>query len=178
MGKVDFFELVARRHSYRGGFKPTEIPREHLEKILDAGIRAPSAMNAQTTRFVIIDDKKLVESIHSFGANPAIISATAFIVCITDRHPKPVADGRDFQAEDCATAVENMLLAITALGYASVWTHRWLLDHNNDAIAKLINLPEEKAIRMFLPIGIPLEPPSQAPKLPFNQRAWFNSYGK
>ena len=41
------------------------------------------------------------------------------IVCVTD--PQPVYHTMSFPAEDCAAAVENMLLAIAALGYATVW---------------------------------------------------------
>jgi nitroreductase len=96
-----------------------------------------------------------------------------------DKNPKPVSDGMAFQVDDCAAAVENMLLAITALGYASVWLQGWLRQNNHNAIiAKLINLPEEKMIRVLLPIGIPTTTRSPAPKLPFSERAWFNSYGR
>jgi nitroreductase len=31
MHKIDFFEVIARRHSYRDGFEPTEVSKEHLE---------------------------------------------------------------------------------------------------------------------------------------------------
>ena len=56
---MDLFEAIARRHSYRGPFADAPVPRDDLRKIVEAGIRAPSAVNKQVTRFVIVDDPKL-----------------------------------------------------------------------------------------------------------------------
>lgn len=49
------------------------------------------------------------------------MQARAFIACILDKNPEAVYEGHVFQVEDCAAAMENMFLAITALDYASVW---------------------------------------------------------
>jgi hypothetical protein len=51
----------------------------------------------------------------------------AFIACILNENPEAVYEGHAFQVEDCAAAVENMLLPITALSCASVWIDHWSL---------------------------------------------------
>jgi nitroreductase len=80
--------------------------------------------------------------------------------------------------EDSAAAVENMLLAITALGYATVWIDGWLrLQGHADQVGQLLGLPAGKVVRILLPIGVPAEAWPQKEKLPFEQRAWFNRYG-
>ena len=48
---MDLFTAIEKRHSYRGEFEKTKVPKEHLRKIIDAGIAAPSGCNAQTTSF-------------------------------------------------------------------------------------------------------------------------------
>ena len=60
---MDFFAAVKKRHSYRGGFQEIAIPRQDLEKIVQAGLDAPSGKNAQTTEFVIVDEQDLVRQI-------------------------------------------------------------------------------------------------------------------
>jgi nitroreductase len=103
-------------------------------------------------------------------------TAKAMIVCVTD--PQPVYHTISFPAEDCAAAVENMLLAIAALGYASVWIDGALRAHGRaEQIGKLLGVPSGRTVRVLLPLGVAVEPGQQREKLPFAQRAYFNQYG-
>ncbi len=173
---MDIFEAIAKRYSYRGEFGDTPVPQSDLEKIVQAGIQAPSGRNEQVVSFVIIDDAKLLAQISQIIVKPVCATARSMIVCVID--PRPVYNGISFAAEDCAAAVENMLLAITALGYASVWLDGVLRLENRAArIGELIEIPADKTVRIVLPIGVPTQPGSQKEKLPFNQRTWFNRWG-
>ena len=176
---MEFFETVKRRHSYRGGYKDMVVRQDELLAIVQAGLDAPSGKNTQTTRFVIIDDPDLLGQIRAMHlTNKAMQQAKVFIACIIDRQPKPVYEGLAFQIEDCAAAVENMLLAITALGYASVWIDGWLRSEGHaETIGNMLGVPETKIIRVLLPIGMPAEDIQPPKKMLFNERAWFNRYG-
>lgn len=176
---MDIFEAIDKRHSYRGPFKDQSVPRADLRRIVQAGLQAPSGKNAQTTTFVIVDEPELVRRIGDMHAsNVAVQQARAFIACMVDAQPEAVHEGHDFQIEDCAAAVENMLLAITALGYATVWIDGWLrIADRARKIGQMLGLPEAKTIRVVLPIGVPTEVWPQKEKLPFEARACFNRYG-
>lgn len=175
---MDLFEAIKKRHCYRGDFNDRVVRREDLLKIVQAGLDAPSGKNAQTTRFVIIDDPSLLEQIRQMHAgNKAFQQARVMIACIIDKNPEATYEGYAFQIEDCAAAVENMLLAITALGYASVWIDGWLrLDNRNEKIGRLLGAPDSKIVRILLPIGVPAEEVRGPEKMGFEQRAWFNKY--
>lgn len=167
------------RHSYRGGFMDQPVPRKDLLKIVDAGVKAPSGKNEQTTRFVIIDDPGILEEINKMHpSNKAMQQAKAIICCIVDKEPEKIYEGFDFVVEDCAAAVENMLLAITALGYASVWIDGWIrVEGRAEKIGQLIGVPGDKIVRVVLPLGIPEEAVVQArEKMPLEERAWFNQF--
>lgn len=176
---MDVFEAIARRHSYRGPFADRPVSRDDLVRIVQAGLQAPSGKNAQTTQFVIVDDPEQVRSIRAMHvSNVAVQQAAAFIACIVDADPPPVYEHHHFQVEDCAAAVENILLAVTALGYATVWIDGWLRVQDRAArIGPLLGLPAGKTVRILLPLGVPLETWHQKEKLPFARRAWFNRYG-
>lgn len=176
---MEFFETVQKRHCYRGGFAGTPISRDHLRRIVQAGLDAPSGKNAQTTRFVIVDEPARVRTIAAMHeSNKAMQQAQAFIACIVDEQAEMVYEGMSFQVEDCAAAVENMLLAATALGYAGVWIDGWLRAAcRAEAIGNLLNLPDGKRIRVLLPLGVPTETYKSPAKMPFAERAWFNTYG-
>ena len=174
---MDVFEAIARRHSYREGFTDAPVPREDLKKIVQAGVQAPSGKNEQTTTFVIVDDPDLVARIAQIVDRPACNTAKAMIVCISE--PRPVFHGISFEVEDCAAAVQNMLLAVTALGYATVWMDGVLRMKDVAArLGKLLGVPEGRTVRVLLPLGVPAQPGVQKEKLPFDQRAWFNRYGE
>ena len=177
---MDVFEAIEKRHSYRGPFEKRPVPGEDLKRIVEAAIRAPSGRNEQTTSFVIVDDPGVLGRITEMGEDKEVIlGARAFIACIVDKTPEAVYEGHSFQVEDCAAAVENMLLAITALGYATVWIDGWLrVKDRAGKIAKILELPGEKTVRVLLPLGIPTESRKQKEKKPFEERAWFNRYGE
>ncbi len=173
---MDLFEAIARRCSYRGRFTPERIPREVLTTIVQAGIQAPSACNAQVVSFVIVDDPEQCRRLAEIIDRPVCNEAVAMIACVVD--PRPVYEDLAFTDEDCAACVENMLLAITALGYASVWLDGVLRRDGKAArVGGLLGVPEGKEVRILLPLGVPAEPAVQREKLPFAQRAWFNRYG-
>ena len=174
---MDLFDAISSRYSYRGEFSDVPVPRNDLEKIVQAGIQAPSACNEQVASFVVIDDPQLLRQVAEIVGKPVCATAKAMIVCVAD--PRPVYANFAFPAEDCAAAVENMLLAITALGYASVWLDGVLRAEDRAArIARLLGVPSGRTVRILLPIGVPATPGHQRDKLPFDQRAWFNRHGK
>lgn len=176
---MDLFEAISLRHSYRGPFLDNPVPRQHLQQIVDAAIKAPSGCNAQSTTFVIVDDPALVAAIGQMSNGKAMLTAKAFITCLVNESPLPTFAGMSFEVEDCAAAVENMLLAITALGYATVWIDGWLRrEQRAEKIGELLHLPAGKKVRVILPVGVPVENGAQPQKKAFAERAWFNVYGK
>jgi nitroreductase len=175
---MDLFEALQKRHSYRGPMVKEQVPRADLYTIVKAAITAPSGKNAQTTEFIIIDDHEIITKLNNLHpANTAMQQAPAMIACIIDKTPEKIYSGYDFQLEDCAAAVENMLLAVTALGYASVWIDGWLRTEGRaEIINSLLNLPEQKKVQVILPIGKPLEIWQPKEKKPFSSRVWSNQY--
>ncbi len=173
---MDVFEAIEKRYSYRGEFTDARVRRADLQRIVQAGIQAPSGMNEQVTSFVIVDDPALLAQLAKILDRPVANTAKAMIVCVTD--PRAAYKGMSFAVEDCAAAVENMLLAIVALGYDTVWLDG-VLRFNNVAeqIAELLGVPDGHTVRIVLPLGVAAKPGSQKEKLAFAKRASFNRYG-
>ena len=176
---MDTFEAIKKRYSYRGSYKNAPIPRKDLKKILEAGLSAPSGCNTQTTSLIAVDDPKLVDSIlnatHKNGFKGG--KATAGICILTQKIPG-YADVY-FYVQDYSAAIENMLLAVTALGYASCWIEGQVTEsvETQTEIAKLLNVPPEYTVVAFIPIGIPETEGKRPNYKAFSERAWFNSFG-
>jgi nitroreductase len=65
--------------------------------------------------------------------------------------------------EDASAAVENMLVASTALGYGSCWLEGWTLPHE-EAFKALLGVPDEKRLLTLVPIGVPVSWPTREKK--------------
>ena len=173
---MDILETISKRHSYRGAYKPDPIPREHLRMILQAGLDAPSGCNKQTTSLIAVDDPELLRQIREVPERSAGEPAPAAI-CVLTRRIIAYRD-RCYSVQDYSAAIENMLLAIVALGYESCWYEGRMtdLDRAGHRIAQILNVPEEYELVCYLPIGIPVSAPVPPVKQPFEERAWFNGF--
>ena len=166
---MDFFKAIESRHSYRGAYTDDAAPEADLIKIVDAGIRAPSGCNAQTTSFIIVTNAEIRAKIAEILPNEMTKTAPALIIAVTEK--VTFNFGLDFELEDYGAAVENILLSATALGYASCWLDgQTRLNGVCDAIANLLEVPKNKQVRCILPVGVPAKQGKQPARKPFDER--------
>ncbi len=174
----DLPELILNRHSYRGKYRPDKVPREDLKVILEAGLAAPSGCNKQTTSLIAVDDEALLARLRA-EIDPPVAETAPAMICVLTRRINAYRD-RCFATQDYAAAIENMLLAITALGYRSCWYEGHITDTDRigERLAGILGVTEGDELVCILPVGIAEGAPVAPKKLPFAQRAWFNGFGK
>ncbi len=175
---MDVLTAIRERTSYRGLYHPTPVPREHLTAILEAGLAAPSGCNTQTTSLIAVDDPTLLERLYATLGGESFTSAPAVICVLTQR----IVCYRDkaFNVQDYSAAIQNMLLAIVELGYESCWVEGYITDADQIGrqMGDILGVPEAYDLVCFLPVGVAAKPVSHVKKKPFEQRAWFNGFGK
>ena len=178
---MEFTEAVLSRHCYRGKYADTPVPREHLRQIMEAGLAAPSGCNKQNVSLIGIDDPALLQKLLAVMDPPTCATAPAMI-CVLTQHRVAYTDGngvqRCFNVQDYSAAIENMLLAVTALGYASCWIEGHITDADQQGkqMAEMLGVPDEYDLICVLPVGIPLDAFKLPRKRTFEQRAWFNGF--
>lgn len=174
----DMMQAILERKSYRGKYTTDSVPREHLQAILEAGLAAPSGCNKQTTSFIAVDDPEVLKALHSV-ITPSIGETAPAMICVLAERIVAYRD-RCFATQDYSAAIENMLLAITALGYASVWVegHITDVDQIGRQMADILGVPQNMELVCFLPVGKPEEEIKGPVKKTFGERAWFNGFGK
>jgi nitroreductase len=177
---MELFEAIKKRYSYRGTYLQKPVPEEHLRKIVQAGLDAPSGKNLQTPHFIIINDPDTLAQVRTvFSGQPFIATAPAFIAVFYDVDEQAASEyPYTFEVEDTAAAVQNILLAITSLGYASVWLDGVLRNEQRaEKIGAIIKLPKSKRVRILLPVGVAAEQGVRKQKHAFVDRVWFNVWG-
>lgn len=169
-------DTIMTRRSYRGVYKDIPVSKEDLIQIMKAGLAAPSGCNKQTTSFIAVDDKAILEQLRQVIQPPIGETAPAMICVLTQR----IIAYRDkcYAVQDYSAAIENMLLAIHALGYASCWVEGHITDEDciGRRMADILGVPEDYELVCFLPVGYPEEEGTEPVKKEFQERAWFNGF--
>lgn len=118
------YDLLIERRSIRR-YKPDAVPRELIDKVIEAGLYAPSAMGTQHTIVVAVTDKKLRGELAAKNAEIAGIQdgrdpfygAPVVLIVLTKK---------DWQNRvyDGSLVMGNLMLAAHSLGLGSCWIHR------------------------------------------------------
>ncbi len=176
---MEFFEVLAKRYSHKAAFDPTRpVPEADLKKIVEAGMAAPSAGNAQSPEFIIVNDAALCRRIGELSGNVPLKTAPAMIAVLSQPYMRQVCDLKaECLIADMAVATGYMLLAATALGYCCGWVDGpFTAAETNRAVAELLGIPDDRLLVLFVPVGYPGEEGPRRPKKPFQQRASWNKY--
>lgn len=173
---MDFEDVIRKRRMVRN-YRPDPVPGEILGRIVDAGLRAPSAGNSQGLGFVIVteagtrltiaslaDEKQYV----SRGFDPWISRAPAHIVITVseelyrERYREPDKLGPDGQEMDwpvpywwvdAGAAMMGVLLAAVNEGLGA----GFLGVHSLPNLGALLHIPSHQAPIGVVTVGYPLE---------------------
>ena len=150
---MDALEAIRKRRSVRK-YTGDPIPRADLETIVDAGRLAATGGNRQGWDFVVVTERETIDALKVAAA--WMEKAGAILAVVMDPSSR-------WWVEDGSAAIENMLIASTALGYGSCWLEGWTLPHE-EAFKDLLGVPEEKRLLTLIPIGVPVGWPTREKK--------------
>lgn len=148
-------ECIMTRSSVRA-YTDQPVDSADVEKMLRAAMAAPSAMNKQPWRFVVINDRGVLDTIASklHNAGMAAHAPLAILVC-GDMADTIEGEGRDYWIEDTSASSENLLLAAHALGLGGVWCGIYPLSERVADVRAICSLPESVVPMGLMVIGHP-----------------------
>ena len=151
---METLETIQRRASLKVQLSSRQVEREKICRVLEAARAAPSARNMQPWRFVVVQDKKLMENLVSRAFNEVNrVAREAPVIIVACANPKDdvVIGGKEYYLFDLGLAVENMVLAATALGLV---THI-MAGINEDELKKMLGIPPEVRCPVAIPLAYP-----------------------
>jgi nitroreductase len=149
---MNFKDLARKRYSVRN-YLSTPVEKEKIVKVVEAALLAPSAVNFQPWKFLVVTEPALLAQLQGCYHRDWFKSAPACIVAIGD-HDKGwhrPTDGKDYTDIDVAIAIDHLMLAATELDLGTCW----ICHFNVDNCASLFNLPENFEPIALIPIGYP-----------------------
>jgi nitroreductase len=160
------FDVMYSRRSIRRYKAERPVEQEKINLLLKAAMAAPSACNLQPWEFIVIDEeeglnrlKDCIDPEHGRNYNAPV----AFVVCGNTSYIPWESDG----AMDCSAAIENMLLAATALELGAVWIGAV----NGEAVRTLLDIPAHVAVISVVFFGYPAE--QKPPRTQYNEEAVY-----
>jgi nitroreductase len=172
----DILEIIKSRRNIKE-FLPRFVDWDKLSRILDAGRHAPSCGNLQNWKFIVVIDADLKRQIAEAALQQyEIIKAGAIIVVCAEPEKAERYYGlrgeRLYTIQNCAAAIQNMLLEAHSLGLGS----RWIGAFEEEMVKRLLGIPEEARPQAIIAIGYPKEIPHKPPKIPLESLVYFNSW--
>lgn len=173
---MDLFEAIQSRRTIRT-FTGKKIPKDDLERIVDAGRLAPSARNRQTWDFVVITERAILDQIvsrfppsrkYDTFEDGKFDGISAIIAVI-------VEGSSEYWREDGSAATQNMLLAARDLGWGSCWIEGQMRPHE-DKFKELLKVPKEKQILLLIALGEPVKWSPPPPKKSLSEVLHWGKY--
>lgn len=149
---MDFEKIIEERYSVRS-FKNEHLPKEVVDKILEAGHKAPTGCNFQPQRILVLNSDESIEKLRDctkchFGA------PCAMLVCHNkDESWKRVYDGALSSPVDAAIVATHMMLAAHNEGVGVCW----VMHFNPEKMRQTYNIPENYEPTALLVMGYPSE---------------------
>lgn len=143
---MDMFEAIKLRRSIRQ-YTDKPIPKEALEKIVDAARYAATAKNIQPWEFVVITRGGVLKAIAQLGENAKLLGSASTCIAVFCQDTK-------YYLEDGSAATQNILLAATSLGIASCWI-AGDKKHYCAQVNELLGVPSTYKLVSLIALGYP-----------------------
>ena len=166
-------ENICSRRSIRQ-YLDKPIPAEFIETLLECARFAPSGLNNQPWRFIVIDDNNLRAEISPLTHNSNIILSAPLLISVFLDTFSSYHREKDLMA--IGASVQNILLAAHSLGLGAVWLGEIL--KNKEKVSKILNAPDYFELAAVIAIGYPAVSSSdeKAERKPPNEIVFKNSY--
>jgi nitroreductase len=151
---METMQAIFSRRSIRK-FTGQYVPDEAINDILKAAMYAPSANNQMPWHFIVIRDRKILDSIpnvHEYSHMCKEVNA-AIVVCAD----LDLEKNNGCWVQDCAAAAQNILIAATDKKLGSVWLGVYPQEERVKGLKDLLKMPENTVPFCIIPIGFPSE---------------------
>lgn len=149
---MEFDKLISERYSVRS-FKPEHLPQEVINRILEAGHKAPTGCNYQPQRILVLNTDESIEKLR--GCTKCHFNApTAMLVCHNSAESwKRVYDGALSSPVDAVIVTTYMMLSAQQEGVGCCW----VMHFDPKAMKEAFNIPEGTEPVALLVMGYPAE---------------------
>lgn len=149
-------DAIYNRRSIRK-YTETKVDDEFIQTILEAGRWAPSGLNNQPWRFMVIRDRDVLKGLSTKTHYSSIVENAP--VCIAVFYHVPSGYNRDKDMMGLGAAIENMLLAIHSMNLGAVWLGEIL--NRKEEVQNILETGDDIELAAVIALGHPDETPEK-----------------
>jgi nitroreductase len=140
-------------------YRQQDVPDDLVRDLLEAAMAAPSAVAKDPWAFVVVRNRNMLSKIAEGLPNGTMLrdAALGIVVCgdLQRAHDRQIS----YLLQDCSAAIENLLLATSALGLGACWLGVHPREERVKHIRSLLNIPDSVIPVSAIAIGWPAESP-------------------
>jgi nitroreductase len=171
---METWDTIRARRNVRQ-YTDQPIARENLERILEAGRRAPSSGNWQPWNFVVVTDREQLVELAKVWQGARHIAQSAATIALVGQEPEDQRH-RDWLMYDFGQATANMMLAAADLGIGS--GHSAVADQ--EQARQVLGFPDGYLAVYLIGLGYPadrpLRPLTRPNRRPFDEVVHWNRW--
>lgn len=172
-GESKVIDTILNRRSVRE-FKDRQISKEEINTILNAGRWAPSGLNNQPWRFIVVRDSKTIHKLSECTHYSNIIAGAPLLIAVFLDTEHSYNRTKDVQA--VGASIQNMLLACCELGLGAVWLGEIL--NQNEKVNTILHCPSKFDLMAVLAIGEPAPGKRTSTRKPLSELVFEEKYGQ
>jgi nitroreductase len=150
---METWDAIRSRRNVRA-YTDAPIARNDLERVLEAGRRAPSSMNWQPWHFVVVTDREQLVELAKVWQGAKHVAQSAATIALVAAEPED-ARHRDWLQYDFGQATANMMLTATDLGIGS--GHSAVVDQRQ--AQQVLGFPDDYFCAYLIALGYPADRP-------------------
>ncbi|KXO16537.1 nitroreductase family protein [Peptoniphilus sp. GNH] len=147
-----FYDLACKRRSYRD-FTDEEVSLEDLNKIMEAGLLAPTGKNAKSVELVLVRDKNQLKALSTFKeAGACFLEKSKAAIVVLSKKDAPT------YFQDASLAAIFIQLACEDMGLGSCWANTYKAKYKDDRdckdfIRELLEIPSDFHVECVIGLG-------------------------
>jgi len=131
-------------------YKDADVEEEKLLKILEAARLAPSALNKQPWRYVVVKDKEMINKIN-YACNQTWFAPVMIVGCVDPAESYVREDGEGYWKMDLAISMHNLMLSAWEEGLGTCWVTAF----SEKEIKEFLGIPHYMRVLALTPLGYP-----------------------
>jgi len=167
-------EMIFSRRSVRR-YTADSVSDEAVSAMLECARFAPSGLNNQPWRFIVIDDKETGRQLSPLTHYSDIITSAPLLIAVFLDTAASYHREKDLTA--IGACIQNILLAAHSMELGAVWLGEIL--KNKDKVSKILDAPAEFELMAVIAVGHPVPASSEsASRKPLDELVFKNKYSK
>ncbi len=168
---MTLLDIIHKRYSCRA-YHEKPVEQEKLYQLFEAARLAPSAINTQDWRFVVVTDNQIKKQLAQTTNRPDVFEKAGAIIAACSNSDHVMRCGQPIAPIDVAIALEHIALQAAELGLGTCWIGSF----KAEKVRTILSIPDDIQIIELMTVGYPADTPKQPNREPVEKIVCYDKW--